>query len=92
MILADTSVWIDHLRDRNPSLMQLLLDDALVCHPIVVGELACGTFRDRAAVLSMLRQLPQLMEAQHDEVLSLIENHRLMGMGLAGLIPICSRQ
>ena len=41
MILADTSVWIDHLRSENLQLTVLLRDDQVLMHPMVVGELAC---------------------------------------------------
>jgi hypothetical protein len=43
MILVDTSVWIAHLRAGSDRLKTLLLDEQVLCHPFVVGELACGT-------------------------------------------------
>jgi hypothetical protein len=82
MILADTSVWITHLRDQIAALGALLDEGQIVCHPIVVGELACGSFHLRNVVLDMIQSLPQLMEVGHDEVLTLIENQRLMGKGI----------
>ena len=54
--------------------------DVLI-HPFVIGELACGTLPDRA-VLQRLDDLPQIVQATHDEVLSLIESHRFMGRGI----------
>jgi predicted nucleic acid-binding protein len=47
-----------------------------------VGELACGNFKDRAVLLSFLQLLPMSMEAEHEEVLSFIENTRLIGKGM----------
>ena len=68
--------------------MKALLGDAeVVCHPLVIGELACGNVKNRAEILSLLQALPTADVAQHDEVLGFIESHRLMGRGL-GLIDL----
>jgi hypothetical protein len=82
MVLVDTSVWVSHLRDGNAELANLLNDGRVLCHPLIVGELACGNLQDRAVVLSFLQLLPMSMEAEHEEVLSFIENNRLMGKGI----------
>jgi predicted nucleic acid-binding protein len=82
MVLVDTSVWVSHLRDGNDELASLLNDGMVLCHPLIVGELACGNLKDRAVILSFLQLLPMSIEAEHDEVLSFIENHRLMGKGM----------
>jgi predicted nucleic acid-binding protein len=87
MILVDTSVWVDHLRYGNPRLASLLEEGAVVCHPFVIGELACGNLPDRTATLSRLHDLPRTGVASQDEVMSLIDIHRLMGMGL-GFIDV----
>lgn len=54
MILVDTSVWVDHLRRGNGRLAALLDDGVVVFHPFVIGELACGTLRQRGSILSFL--------------------------------------
>jgi predicted nucleic acid-binding protein len=82
MVLVDTSVWVSHLRDGNAELSNLLNDGGVFCHPLIVGELACGNLKDRSAVLSLLQLLPISIEAEHAEVLSFIENRRLMGKGI----------
>ena len=82
MVLVDTSVWVSHLRDGNVELANLLNDGRVLCHPFIVGELACGNLKDRAVILSFLQLLPMSIEAEHDEVLSFIENNRLMGKGM----------
>jgi len=82
MVLVDTSVWVSHLRDGNAELANLLNDGRVLCHPLIVGELACGNLKDRAVILSFLQLLPMSIEAEHDEVLSFIENNRLMGKGM----------
>ena len=87
MILADTSVWIDHLRHGNPRLKQLLLAESVVCHPFVIGELACGSLGNRGEILSLIQALPSMPVADGEEILYFIESHRLMGRGL-GLIDV----
>ena len=82
MVLVDTSVWVSHLRDGNAELANLLNDGRVLCHPLIVGELACGNLKDRAVILSFLQLLPMSIEAEHDEVLSFIENNHLMGKGM----------
>ena len=82
MILADTSVWIDHLRHGNPALMVALNADAVMTHPFIIGELACGTMKNRSEILAHLQQLPCCTVASQDEAMAFIERHRLMGKGL----------
>ena len=82
MVLVDTSVWVSHLRDGKAELANLLNDGKVLCHPLIVGELACGNLKDRAVILSFLQLLPMSIEAEHDEVLSFIEDNRLMGKGM----------
>ena len=82
MILADSSVWINHLIDDDPHLVSLLDDDQILIHPMVIGELACGNMRDRDDVMRMLRRLPGIPTATHDEVMFFIERHRFMGRGI----------
>jgi len=85
MILVDTSVWIDHLRHGNDALATHLNDAQVLCHPFIVGELACGNLRQRAEILAMLRHLPEVPLAKHDEVLILVERHTLAGSGIGWL-------
>lgn len=82
MILVDTSVWIDHLRRGNARLRSLLDANEVLSHPVVVGELACGTLQARAEILEYLQELPAATIADHREVLSLLENERLYGRGI----------
>jgi hypothetical protein len=82
MVLADTSVWIEHFRRREPALAGLLSEGIVLMHPFVAGELACGTLKGRAATLSYLRALPPARLASDAEVLHLIEDRRLWGEGL----------
>ncbi|MGH9306965.1 MAG: type II toxin-antitoxin system VapC family toxin [Acidimicrobiales bacterium] len=82
MILVDTSVWIDHLRSGNAKLTRLLYDIAILGHPWVVGEVALGNLTPRGEVIGLLRRLPQATVASDDEVLRLIEQEALHGVGI----------
>ena len=87
MILADTSVWVEHLRRGEPRLVSLLEAGDVLCHAFVIGELACGHLRQRAKILGLLSALPSIGAANHEEVLGFIERHKLQGKGL-GLIDM----
>jgi predicted nucleic acid-binding protein len=82
MVLVDTSVWVRHLREGNSDLEQLLNNGQVMCHPYIVGELACGNIKNRREVLSLLQLLPLATLATHKEILQFIESNHLMGKGL----------
>ena len=82
MVLVDTSVWVSHLRDGSVGLENLLNDGEVLCHPFIVGELACGNLKNRDQILIYLQSLPMTTLAEDGEVLKFIENHQLMGKGL----------
>lgn len=82
MILVDTSIWIDHFRKSEAILSERLLERKILSHPFTIGELACGNLVNRKQVLDRFADLPQAPVASDDEVLRLIEIHRLMGRGI----------
>jgi predicted nucleic acid-binding protein len=82
MILADTSVWIEHFPHGEPVLSDRLSEGLVLMHPFVSGELACGNLEDRAEVLSALHSLPLAKLASNGEVRRVIEDRRLWGRGL----------
>lgn len=82
MILVDTSIWVEHLRRREPGLEASLSAGHVLMHPFVLGEIACGNLRRRTEVLSLMRELPQAPVATEEEVLEFIEHRRLMGRGI----------
>ena len=82
MVLADTSIWIEHLRHGEPRLASHLSKSLVVMHPFVAGELACGNLKNRAAILADLNDMPQSKLATNAEVLRLLEDRRLWGRGL----------
>jgi predicted nucleic acid-binding protein len=83
MILVDTSIWIDHLH-RSEAALSALLNTSQVCtHPMVIGELALGSLRDRQTILGLLSDLPSTSKATDAELLSFVEAHGLFGAGLS---------
>ena len=81
MILADTSVWVDHLRRSDASLRAAFKANQICIHRMVIGELACGNLRNRT-ILAHLQLLPYATVATHDEALAMIEQHKLMVRGV----------
>ena len=82
MILADTNVWIKHLRESDAELVEQLNIGFVACHPFIIGELACGNLSNRAEILMLLHALPSTPVAEPAEILDFIENKSLMGRGL----------
>lgn len=88
MVLVDTSVWVDHFRNRNDLLAQLLLVDTVLIHPMVIAELACGTPpAPRKQSLNDLRQLRFCNQASLGEVEAFIEREKLYGLG-CGIVDL----
>jgi predicted nucleic acid-binding protein len=85
LILADTSIWIDHLRSENREMRKHLQQGNIVTHPFVIAELALGSLRERRKTLALLDLLPQVRMPQLSEVRLMIEARRLYSMGI-GLI------
>lgn len=82
MILVDTSVWIDHLYARDPDMLGLLSARQVMTHPLIVGEVAMGNLTDRASILRSFAMLRLSARADDDEVLIVVDRHRLYGAGL----------
>ena len=85
MILVDTSIWIDHLRQGDTHLAGVLQAGQCLGHPFVIGELACGNLGNRQRVLALLQGLPRAPVASDDEVLTFVERRNLMGRGIGYL-------
>ena len=86
-VLVDTSVWVDHFRHGNDALIHCLDLDLVMVHPLIIGELACGTPPDRVRTLSDLGGLQQTRQASLREVLAFIEQEHLFGFG-CGIVDL----
>lgn len=82
MILVDTSVWIEHLRYGDAGMNRLLNAGQVLAHRFVTGELALGSLRNRATILSSLQDLPQAGVATDEEVMRFITHRTLFGIGI----------
>jgi hypothetical protein len=82
VILADTSIWIDHLRRGNAALTASLDRAEVATHPFVLGELACGQMRARNQILDMLAGLPSVAAVSDAEAMSFLNAQHLSGRGL----------
>jgi predicted nucleic acid-binding protein len=82
VILADTSVWIDHLRRSDPVMTELLLSGKIAMHPCVAAELALGSLHNRRRKLAVMDALWRVNVAEFDEVRRLIESHALYSRGI----------
>jgi hypothetical protein len=82
VILADTSIWVDHLRSGNAVLTSFLEAGLVVAHPWVIGELSLGNLRRRSDVLHLLRCLPGAVVASDAEIVELIDREGLYGVGI----------
>jgi predicted nucleic acid-binding protein len=93
VILADTSVWVDHLRNRNPEMEKYLGRGQLLMHPFIVAELSFGALRNRQSTLGAMESLLEVKVAALSEVRHMIEAHTLYSKGIgltdAHLIASC---
>jgi predicted nucleic acid-binding protein len=93
MILADTSIWVDHLRNRNPEVERLLGGGQIVMHPFIVAEISLGSLHNRRKRLDDLEALLQVKVAALNEVRHMIESHSHFSKGIgltdAHLIASC---
>jgi len=82
MVLVDTSIWVTYLRQGSQQLEKLLMDAEVMCHPFIIGELACGNLKNRYEIISLLQSLPMAQTIEFDEFLSFIDQNHLMGKGI----------
>ncbi len=87
MVIVDTSVWISHLREGNNELVSLLNNGKVLCHPFIIGEIACGNLKNRTEIIRLLKSLSGAIVAEAEEILEFIEYKELMEKGL-GYIDI----
>ena len=95
MILADTSVWIEHFRKNRftAELDSLVANSQLCTHPFIVAEIACGSLANRHKTLRDLDTLFQLPTISTPEIRFMIEARGLSSKGIgfidAQLVGAC---
>jgi predicted nucleic acid-binding protein len=85
MILADTSIWIDHFRRSDTGLSRLLSLDQVLTHPFVIGEIALGVLPQGSPILEDLQRLRRVRIADDREILHFVAARKLSGAGI-GLV------
>ena len=83
MVLVDTSIWVDFLNIGDPQLAELLEASEARSHPYIVGELACGSIKNRKEILDLMASLDQVPKATDEELLVFLEKRKLYGKGLS---------
>jgi predicted nucleic acid-binding protein len=86
-VVVDTSVWVDHFRHPNAALITLLGLDIVLTHPMIIGEIACGTPPARSRTLKDLTLIQQAERASLREVMDFVEREKLFGIG-CGLVDL----
>jgi len=82
MILADTSVWIEHFLGRDSELADNLVQKKIILHPMVLGELSLGGLPKKTGIFHLLRLMRQVPAATDREVLNFVDFNRLSGAGI----------
>jgi predicted nucleic acid-binding protein len=82
MVLADTTIWVDHFRKGDQKLVELLGQKEILLHPFIVGELALGSLKDRTSTLWFLDKQSMTKVASMAEVRNLVESRRLYARGI----------
>jgi predicted nucleic acid-binding protein len=82
LILFDTSIWVDHFRRRDPRLAAMIVDEEVVCHPFVLGELLLGGLPANSEAGELLYELPVPHVASPGEAETFIIENRLSGTGI----------
>ncbi|MGD0939849.1 MAG: type II toxin-antitoxin system VapC family toxin [Terracidiphilus sp.] len=93
MILADKSVWVDHLRSHDAQMENLLGKGEIAMHPFIVAEISLGSLHNRRKILEGMDTLLEVRVARLNEVRQMIEAHSLYSRGIgltdAHLIASC---
>ena len=84
-VLVDTNIWIDHLRQTEPVLVDLLERDQVCVHQSVITELALGNLKNRSIFLKALERLMIVRNVDNQGVRHLVEERRLWGRGLSAV-------
>ena len=82
LVLVDSSIWIDHINGVSDGMHDLLMNTRVVMHPLVLGEIAMGSIRNRTQVLDDASDLPHVRQVPHQDVYHMIERFNLSGTGI----------
>lgn len=81
MILVDTSVWCEHLKNGVPELSALLEDGEVCTHELVLLELTCGTPSNRKTLFDDLNKLEVITPCPTRDVINFVNINKHYGTG-----------
>jgi predicted nucleic acid-binding protein len=92
LILIDSSVWIDHLRQALPTLGLTLAEGRILQHPMVTAEIALGSIQRREQVIAQLQRLEQAAPVDEAIFLQRVDEWNLAatGVGFVDAHLLCS--
>lgn len=82
LVIADSSIWMDHINQGDTELANLMKQRRVRLHPMIIAEIALGSIKQRAAMLEELNAFPQVDSSSHSEVMAMIEWMKLFGTGV----------
>lgn len=82
LILVDTSVWVDHIRQNVPELSELIENRRCVLHPYALAEIALGNLANWSRRVAQLQALPSVDPVPEQDLLEAIAHLKLQGSGL----------
>ncbi len=82
MILVDANIWIDHLRQHDPLLDDLIQSGGFWVHPYTIAEIGLGSLANRELVIDQLERMPTAPVAHHQDVMALISRNKIAGTGV----------
>jgi predicted nucleic acid-binding protein len=82
LVIADSSIWIDHINKGDPNLSALLKRRRIAVHQMIIGEVALGSIANRERFIEEVKRLPQAKPASHAEVMAMIEWFELFNCGI----------
>lgn len=82
LVIADSSIWMDHINQGDSELVNLMKQRRVRLHPMIIAEIALGSIKQRAVMLEELNAFPQVDQSSHSEVMAMIEWMRLLGTGV----------
>lgn len=85
MVLVDTSVWVRFIAGREPyatELDRLLMENDVLAHEFVYGELLLGDRGGRTKLLGEYERIQRAPTVRHDDVLELVRSRDFNGRGI----------
>ncbi|HPI39914.1 MAG TPA: PIN domain-containing protein [Pseudobdellovibrionaceae bacterium] len=84
MFLVDTSYWVAHFSGKTDLLQNYLLNQVILTHDLILGELMLGHFqkKQRNYIFELLTSINRLPMSSHEDVVSFATKQRLAGKGI----------